>query len=122
MHENKLIHNEEPFTKLLTQGMVLADAFYVLDEAGNKTWLNKDSLDDKNDELLDNSGNKVFKDGMSKMSKSKLNGVDPKEMIDKYGADTVRLYMMFTSPPEQTLEWSENAIEGSYRFIKRFWT
>ena len=102
--------------------MVLADAFYVLDEAGNKTWLNKDSLDDKNDELLDNSGNKVFKDGMSKMSKSKLNGVDPKEMIDKYGADTVRLYMMFTSPPEQTLEWSENAIEGSYRFIKRFWT
>ena len=122
MHENNLTHNEEPFTKLLTQGMVLADAFYLLDEAGNKTWLNKDFLDDKNDELLDNSGNKVFKDGMSKMSKSKLNGVDPKEMIDKYGADTVRLYMMFTSPPEQTLEWSENAIEGSYRFIKRFWT
>ena len=56
------------------------------------------------------------------MSKSKLNGVDPKEMINKYGADTVRLYMMFTSPPEQPLEWSENAIEGSYRFIKRFWT
>ena len=102
--------------------MVLADAFYVLDEAGNKIWLNKDSLNDKNGELIDNSANRVFKDGMSKMSKSKLNGVDPKEMINKYGADTVRLYMMFTSPPEQTLEWSENAIEGSYRFIKRFWT
>ena len=97
MHENKLILNEEPFTKLLTQGMVLADAFYVLDEAGNKIWLNKDSLNDKNGELIDNSANRVFKDGMSKMSKSKLNGVDPKEMINKYGADTVRLYMMFTS-------------------------
>ena len=83
MRDIGLVEGDEPFKKLLTQGMVLKDGF--------------------------------------KMSKSKGNTVDPQKFIDKYGADTIRLYMMFTSPPEQSLEWSDTAIEGSYRFLKRIW-
>ena len=84
MRDIGLVEGDEPFKKLLTQGMVLKDGY--------------------------------------KMSKSKGNTVDPQEFIDKYGADTIRLYMMFTSPPEQSLEWSDTAIEGSFRFLKRIWS
>lgn len=84
MRDIGLVDGDEPFKKLLTQGMVLKDGY--------------------------------------KMSKSKGNTVDPQKFIDQYGADTIRLYMMFTSPPEQSLEWSDTAIEGSYRFLKRVWS
>ena len=102
--------------------MVLADAFYSKDENDNPEWVSKDLVSGENENLSLKDGRTVFKDGMSKMSKSKLNGIDPNIMIEKYGADTVRLYMMFTSPPEQSLEWSDTAIEGSYRFLRKVWT
>ncbi len=125
MYENKLINNKEPFIKLLTQGMVLADAFYTQDKNGNLVWVAKEEIDPKGSKdpkiMKTLKGDTVYKDGMSKMSKSKLNGVDPNDMIKKFGADTVRLYIMFASPPDQTLEWSETSIEGSHRFLKRLW-
>ena len=121
LRDQKLIQSSEPFKKLLTQGMVLSDAFYSLDSNSNPEWVNKDLVAEKDGQLSLSNGREVMKDGMSKMSKSKLNGVDPNVMIEKYGADTVRLYMMFTSPPEQSLEWSDTAIEGSYRFLKKVW-
>jgi leucyl-tRNA synthetase len=121
LRDQKLIKSSEPFKKLLTQGMVLSDAFYALDSNSNPEWVNKDLVTEKNGKLSLADGRVVTKDGMSKMSKSKLNGVDPNIMIKKYGADTVRLYMMFTSPPEQSLEWSDTAIEGSYRFLRKVW-
>ena len=121
LRDQKLIQSSEPFKKLLTQGMVLSDAFYALDANSNPEWVNKDLVTEKDGQLFLSDGRVVEKDGMSKMSKSKLNGVDPNIMIQKYGADTVRLYMMFTSPPEQSLEWSDTAIEGSYRFLRKVW-
>ena len=121
LRDQKLIQSSEPFQRLLTQGMVLADAFYTKDENGNPEWVNKDFVSMNGEKSTLNDGREVFKDGMSKMSKSKLNGIDPNIMIEKYGADTVRLYMMFTSPPEQSLEWSDTAIEGSYRFLRKVW-
>ena len=121
LRDQKLIKSSEPFKKLLTQGMVLSDAFYALDLNSNPEWINKDLVEEKDGQLSLSDGREVMKDGMSKMSKSKLNGVDPNIMIEKYGADTVRLYMMFTSPPEQSLEWSDTAIEGSYRFLRKVW-
>jgi leucyl-tRNA synthetase len=121
LRDQKLIKSSEPFQKLLTQGMVLADAYYALDEKSNPEWVNKGLVTEVDGKLSLADGRTVMKDGMSKMSKSKLNGVDPNAMIDRYGADTVRLYMMFTSPPEQSLEWSDTAIEGSSRFLKKLW-
>ena len=121
LRDQKLIQSSEPFQRLLTQGMVLADAFYTKDENGNPEWVNKDFVSMNGEKSTLSDGREVFKDGMSKMSKSKLNGIDPNIMIEKYGADTVRLYMMFTSPPEQSLEWSDTAIEGSYRFLRKVW-
>ena len=121
LRDQKLINSSEPFKRLLTQGMVLSDAFFTKDLNGNPEWVNKDFVTGDDGQLKLNDGREVFKDGMSKMSKSKLNGIDPNIIIEKYGADTVRLYMMFTSPPEQSLEWSDTAIEGSYRFLKKIW-
>jgi len=122
LRDQKLIQSSEPFQKLLTQGMVLADAYYSLDGQSNPQWVNKELVSEKDGQFSLADGRAVMKDGMSKMSKSKLNGVDPTTMIDRYGADTVRLYMMFTSPPEQSLEWSDTAIEGSSRFLKKLWS
>ena len=121
LRDQNLIKSSEPFNRLLTQGMVLADAFYTKDENQNPEWISKECVNTDKDKLTLDDGREVFKDGMSKMSKSKLNGIDPNIMIEKYGADTVRLYMMFTSPPEQSLEWSDTAIEGSYRFLRKVW-
>lgn len=121
MKEQGLIENSEPFTKLLTQGMVLADAYYYLNEDGNPVWLNKSNVSESEKGLISVEGKKVIKDGMSKMSKSKLNGVDPEDLMERYGADTIRLYTMFAAPADQSLEWSDTSIEGSARFIKRLW-
>ncbi|MCE9679021.1 leucine--tRNA ligase [Shewanella sp. AS1] len=123
-----LVNSDEPAKRLLTQGMVLADAFYYTDEKGARVWVSPNDAkvtetDDKGRiiKAVDGKGHELVYTGMSKMSKSKNNGIDPQEMVDKYGADTVRLFMMFASPPELTLEWQESSVEGAHRFIKRLW-
>ena len=122
-----LVDCDEPFKKLLCQGMVLAETFYREADNGAQDWIAPTDVEvlernDKGDIVLAISkidGLPVLSAGMSKMSKSKNNGIDPQKVIEKYGADTVRLFIMFTSPPEQTLEWSDAGVEGAYRFVKR---
>lgn len=122
-----LVNSDEPFKKLLTQGMVLADAYYYEDEKGGKVWVSPNDAITETDakgkviSAKTADGQELIYDGMSKMSKSKNNGIDPQLMIDKYGADSVRLFMMFAAPSDQTLEWSDSALEGALRFLKRFW-
>ena len=117
----------EPFTNMLTQGMVLAESFYT-DAGGRREWVNPADVDVVRDakgtivSAKTKDGRAVVYDGIGTMSKSKNNGVDPQALIDKYGADTARFYTMFTSPPTNTLEWSDEGVEGSYRFLRRLWT
>jgi len=121
-----LVQCDEPYKKLLCQGMVLADTYYREADNGAQEWIAPDDVtverDDKGHVISAISkidGEAVISAGMSKMSKSKNNGIDPQEVINKYGADTVRLFIMFTSPPEQTLEWSDSGVDGAHRFVKR---
>ena len=122
-----LVNCDEPFKKLLCQGMVLADAFYYIDKDGSKVWVSpldvKVTRDDKGKivEAKTLQGQSVVHAGMTKMSKSKNNGIDPQTMVERYGADTVRLFMMFASPAELTLEWKEEGVEGALRFLKKLW-
>ena len=118
----------EPFANLLTQGMVVAPTFYREDAAGKKQWINPADVDFASDErgrpvgaTLRADGLPVIIGGIEKMSKSKNNGVDPQSLIDQFGADTARLFIMFASPPDQSLEWSDAGVEGAYRFLKRVW-
>jgi len=129
MRDEGLIDNDEPFSKLLTQGMVIAETWYRQKEDGSKEWFNPADVDTQKDSkgkitaaVLRSDGQPVTFGGIEKMSKSKNNGVDPQTLIDQYGADTVRLYTMFTSPPDQSLEWSDEGVEGAHRFLKRLWT
>jgi leucyl-tRNA synthetase len=121
------VTSDEPFKQLLCQGMVLADAFYHENEKGTKEWVAPTDVAVERDgkgritSAKDNQGRDVAHSGMIKMSKSKNNGIDPQEMVDKYGADTVRLFMMFASPADMTLEWQESGVEGANRFLKRVW-
>jgi leucyl-tRNA synthetase len=124
-----LVSTDEPFKRLLCQGMVLAETFYRDTDNGGKQWFSPADVTVQRDDkgriltaILNTDGLPVVASGMSKMSKSKNNGIDPQKVIDQYGADTVRLFMMFTAPPEQTLEWSDSAVEGAHRFIKRIYT
>jgi leucyl-tRNA synthetase len=128
MRDVGLVESDEPFKRLLCQGMVLAETYYREADNGGKVWISPTEVDVERDDkgrvtkawhIKD--GQPVISSGMSKMSKSKNNGIDPQKVIDKLGADTVRLFMMFTAPPEQTLEWSDTGVEGSHRFIKRVW-
>ena len=127
MRDEGLIECDEPFTRLLTQGMVLADTFYYENEAGGQEWVApKDVKLERNNKgkitkMTDAQGRSLSTDGMSKMSKSKNNGVDPAELIEKYGADTLRVFSMFAAPPDQSMEWSDSGVEGANRFIKRLW-
>lgn len=123
-----LVTSDEPFKKLLCQGMVLADTYYREADNGGQDWIAPTDVDVERDEkgnvttaVSKIDGKPVISAGMSKMSKSKNNGIDPQEVINLYGADTVRLFIMFTSPPEQTLEWSDSGVEGAHRFLKRVW-
>ncbi|MAR00570.1 MAG: leucine--tRNA ligase [Oceanospirillaceae bacterium] len=123
-----LVQSDEPFKSLLCQGMVLADAFFYTTETGAKEWVNPTEVEVDTDDKGRITGAKRISDGktlqfagMSKMSKSKNNGVDPQEAIQQYGADTVRLYTMFAAPPEQTLEWSDSGVQGAQRFLQRVW-
>ena len=116
----------EPFTNLLTQGMVLAESYYT-DAGGRREWVNPADVTVERDakgkivSAKARDGREVVYDGIGTMSKSKNNGVDPQALIDKYGADTARFYTMFASPPTNTLEWSDESVEGSSRFLNRVW-
>ncbi|MBC7454958.1 MAG: leucine--tRNA ligase, partial [Massilia sp.] len=128
MRDLGLVKFDEPFVNLLTQGMVLNETYYREDAAGKKTWFNPAdidlTLDDKGrpqGALLKADGQPVAIGGTEKMSKSKNNGIDPQAQIGQYGADTARLFTMFASPPEQTLEWSDSGVEGASRFLRRVW-
>ncbi|MFC3110285.1 leucine--tRNA ligase [Undibacterium arcticum] len=128
MRDFGLVKFDEPFVNLLTQGMVLNETYYREEAGGKKTWFNPDDvelkLDDKGRPLsarLKSDGAAVEIGGIEKMSKSKNNGIDPQAQIDQYGADTARMFTMFASPPEQTLEWSGSGVEGANRFLKRVW-
>ncbi|NDL62705.1 leucine--tRNA ligase [Acerihabitans arboris] len=122
-----LVSSDEPAKRLLCQGMVLADAFYYLGNGGEQVWISPVDVEVERDEkgriikATDKDGRELIYAGMSKMSKSKNNGIDPQVMVEKYGADTVRLFMMFASPAEMTLEWQESGVEGANRFLKRVW-
>jgi leucyl-tRNA synthetase len=138
MRDLGLVKVDEPFSKLLTQGMVLNhiysrrtakggkdyfwphDVEHVLDEAGKVVGAKLKNEADSGDGRLA-VGTAIDYEGVGTMSKSKNNGVDPQDLIEKYGADTARLYTMFTAPPEVTLEWNDSAVEGSYRFLRRVW-
>ncbi len=128
MRDEGLVDSDEPFKRLLCQGMVLADTFYREDEKGGQVWFSPSEVDINTDDkgrvtgaTLKSDGQPVMHSGMSKMSKSKNNGIDPQVMIDIYGADTVRLFMMFAAPPEQSLEWSDAGVEGANRYLRRLW-
>ncbi len=123
-----LVQSDEPATNLLCQGMVIADTFYRDNADGSKDWINPADVEIQRDDkaravgaVLKSDGQPVKIGGTEKMSKSKNNGVDPKDMVGKYGADTVRLFSMFAAPPEQSLEWNEAGVEGMARFLRRFW-
>ncbi|MBD8123887.1 leucine--tRNA ligase [Pseudomonas lutea] len=128
MRDEGLVSSNEPFKNLLTQGMVVAETFYRLEANGSKTWFNPADVEFERDSKAKIIGAKLIADGqpveiggIEKMAKSKNNGVDPQSMIDQYGADTCRLFMMFASPPDMSLEWSDSGVEGSHRFLKRVW-
>lgn len=128
MRDEGVVQGNEPFTNLLTQGMVLADTYYREAESGKKTWFNPADIELEKDEKgritsakYKEDGQDVVVGGQEKMSKSKNNGIDPQAIIDQYGADTARVFMMFAAPPDQSLEWSDAGVEGANRFLKRVW-
>ena len=127
MRDQGLTRHGEPFKNLLTQGMVVAETYYR-EKNGRKTYYNAAELEFDRDAKGRAKAARLLADGqpvtlgrMEKMSKSKNNGIDPQTLIDRYGADTVRLFIMFAAPPEQSLEWSSSGVEGAYRFLKRLW-
>jgi leucyl-tRNA synthetase len=128
MRDEGLLDSDEPFKNLLTQGMVVADTYFRVLENGGKDWFNPADVEIERDAKgkviaakLKIDGQPVEIGGTEKMSKSKNNGVDPQAMIDAYGADTCRLFMMFASPPDMSLEWSDSGVEGGSRFLRRVW-
>ena len=127
LRDEGLVSSNEPFKSLLCQGMVLAESFYK-EVDGRKIWLAPNEIMVERDEkgrtitaTEVKTGDAVKSGGITKMSKSKNNGVDPQTAIDKQGADTVRLFTMFAAPPEQTLEWSDEGVSGAHRFLRKLW-
>ncbi len=128
MRDEGLLNSDEPFKNLLTQGMVVADTYYRVLENGGKDWFNPADVELERDAKAKVISAKLKSDGLpveiggtEKMSKSKNNGVDPQSMIDQFGADTCRLFMMFASPPDMSCEWSDAGVEGANRFLRRVW-
>jgi leucyl-tRNA synthetase len=128
MRDEGLVSSNEPFKNLLTQGMVVAETYYRTLDNGGKDWFNPADVEVERDAKAKVTGARLKTDGLpveiggtEKMSKSKNNGVDPQAMIDAYGADTCRLFMMFASPPDMSLEWSDSGVEGGSRFLRRVW-
>ena len=129
MRDEGMVDSDEPATRLLCQGMVVADTYYREEGDGALHWYNPADVDVERDDkgkpvgaVLRSDGQPVQIGGVEKMSKSKNNGVDPQNMVDRYGADTVRLFSVSDSPANQSLEWSDSGVEGSFRFLKRVWT
>ncbi|MPT02136.1 MAG: leucine--tRNA ligase, partial [Pseudomonas sp.] len=128
MRDEGLVTSNEPFKNLLTQGMVVAETYYRVASNGGKDWFNPADVEVERDAKAKIIGARLKTDGLpveiggtEKMSKSKNNGVDPQSMIEAYGADTCRLFMMFASPPDMSLEWSDSGVEGASRFLRRVW-
>jgi len=128
MRDLKLVSYTEPFKRLLTQGMVLNEIFFRKPESGRITYYNPADVEVKFDDkgsrigaVLKLDGQPVESGGIGTMSKSKNNGVDPQSLIEQFGADTARLFMMFAAPPEMTLEWSDEGVAGANRFLRRLW-
>ncbi|WP_432217809.1 leucine--tRNA ligase [Pseudomonas kribbensis] len=128
MRDEGLVSSNEPFKNLLTQGMVVAETYYRREANGAYTWFNPADVELERDSKAKVISAKLKSDGLpveiggtEKMAKSKNNGVDPQSMIDQFGADTCRLFMMFASPPDMSAEWSDSGVEGSHRFLKRVW-
>jgi leucyl-tRNA synthetase len=135
MRDLKLVAVDEPFTKLLTQGMVLNHIYSRRGDKGGIEYFWPHEVENTFDDTGKVNGAKLKEakgdlpagtaityEGVGTMSKSKNNGVDPQDLIDRYGADTARLFVMFASPPEQTLEWNDAGVEGAHRFLKRVWS
>jgi len=129
MRDLGLVKYDEPFANLLTQGMVLNHIFSRKTDKGGIEYFPPDEVEMMKDSAGRITGAKHLADGsaveyqgIGTMSKSKRNGVDPQSLIEQYGADTARLFMMFASPPEQTLEWADSGVEGAHRFLKRVWS
>jgi leucyl-tRNA synthetase len=129
MRDLGLVKFDEPFTKLLCQGMVLNHIYSAKNEKGGVEYFWPEEVENVYDTKgavvgakLKSNGRDIAYGGVGTMSKSKNNGVDPQSLIDTQGADTARLFVMFTSPPEQTLEWSDSGVEGSNRFLRRLWS
>jgi leucyl-tRNA synthetase len=127
LRDEGLLKSDEPFTRLLTQGMVIAPTFYRERADGGRDWVNPADVevsrtaDGTTEARARANGEPVRVGGLEKMSKSKNNGVDPQALIDRYGADTARLFTMFAAPPDLSLEWSDSGVEGAHRFLKRLW-
>jgi leucyl-tRNA synthetase len=128
MNEMGAVPFKEPFARLFTQGMVLNEVFFRKSESGRVQYYNPADVtvttepgSEHRVAVLRTDGKAVESGGVVTMSKSKNNGVDPQDLVDEFGADTARLFMMFAAPPEQTLEWSDEGVQGAYRFIKRLW-
>ncbi len=128
MRDVGMLSSDEPFTNLLTQGMVVKETYYREEAGGKKTWFNPAEVDLELDAkgtpikaVLQSDGQPVTIGGIEKMSKSKNNGVDPQSLIDTYGADTMRLFAMFAAPPELSLDWRDDGVDGAHRFLKRLW-
>jgi len=131
MRDLNLVSFGEPFSKLLTQGMVLNHVYSYQSETGRKRYFNPADVDTRcladgreiNEVVTQDLGTiQVTHEGLGKMSKMSSNGVDPEGLVARFGADTARLFIMFASPPEQTLEWSDEGVQGAWRFIRRLWT
>ena len=128
MRDMGLVHMDEPFTRLLTQGMVLNHSYFRRNDKGGIDYFAPEAVEVEHDVAghvvgarLKTDGKPVEYGGLSTMSKSKLNGVDPQDMVDRYGADAARLFVMFAAHPEATLEWSDAGVEGAHRFLRRMW-
>ena len=128
MRDMGMVDYDEPFTRLLAQGMVLNHAYFRRSDKGGLDYIAPEDVDVERDSQGRITGGRSRKDGeaveydgLGTMSKSKLNGVDPQDMISLYGADAARMFVMFASPPEQTIEWSANGVEGTQRFLRRLW-
>lgn len=128
MRDLGLVKIDEPFTNLFTQGMLLNESFYREDESGKKTWFYPNEIEVQHDDkgrpvaaILKSDGQPVQMGGIEKMSKSKNNVVEPKDIIEQFGADTARLFTMFAGPPDQSAAWSNSGVEGASRYLRRLW-
>jgi leucyl-tRNA synthetase len=118
MRDLGLVELDEPFANLLTQGMVLNHIYFRQPAEGRRVYINPAEVENGRSRV---DGEPVEHAGLGTMSKSKNNGVDPQGLVEQYGADTARLFMMFAAPPEQSLEWSDEGVQGQFRFLRRLW-